>query len=94
MVSNKDYNQKSNDLIVAKITGSFYNTPWEIELTNKELKTGKLKKKSYIDSGFLFTIEKSIIKRSIAEINDNRMMRVSKNIEKILKMENPPRKLQ
>lgn len=93
-MSNKDYNLKSNDLVVAKITGSYYNTPWEVILTNKELKNGKLKKKSYIDTGFLFTIEKSIIKRSIAEIDDNRMMRVSKNIEKILKLESSRKELE
>ncbi|MFV2016794.1 MAG: type II toxin-antitoxin system PemK/MazF family toxin [Candidatus Heimdallarchaeota archaeon] len=73
VVSNANYNNSSNDVIVAKITGSNFNTPWEIKLTNEHLESGKLKKISFIDTGFLFTIEKSIIKRSIAKIKENHL---------------------
>ncbi len=65
VVSNMNYNISSNDVVVAKITGSYFNTSWEIKLTNENLDKGKLKKTSFIDTGFLFTIEKSIINQSI-----------------------------
>ena len=51
VVSNVNYNNSSNDIIVAKITGSNYNTSWEIELSNEHLERGKLKKSSFIDTG-------------------------------------------
>lgn len=84
VVSNVNYNISSNDVIVAKITGSNFNTPWEIKLTNRDLETGKLKKVSFIDSGFIFTIEKSIIKRSIGKLNNKLIKSVSANIIKII----------
>lgn len=68
VISNNQFNGVSNDLIVAKITGSFFHSNWEIKLTNRNLETGKLKKTSYIDVGFIFTIEKSIVRDKIAHI--------------------------
>ena len=86
VVSNSNYNNSGNDIIVAKITGSYFKTPWETELTNSNLETGKLKKTSFIDSGFIFTIEKSIIKKNIGKIKSNHLNVVLGKINQIIEI--------
>lgn len=84
VISNDNYNNSSNDILVAKITGSHFNTPWETKLTNKDLDNGMLKKTSFIDSGFLFTIEKSIVKKSIGKVKQKHLKSVLDKINQIL----------
>jgi mRNA interferase MazF len=83
VVSNVNYNISGNDIIVAKITGTNFKTSWETKLTNNDLETGQLKKLSYIDSGFIFTIEKSIIKKSIGRIKPRHLEIVLSKINQI-----------
>jgi mRNA interferase MazF len=84
VISSDKFNKDSNDVIVLKITGSFFHTDWEIEITNNDLIGGKLKKRSYIDTGFIFTVEKSIIHNKIGEISLSMKDRVSKKLIEII----------
>ena len=70
VVSSPKFNSGSRDLIVAKITGTEYKSDYVVELDKGGLSQGKLKKKSYIDAGFLFTVEKSLVERRIAKVTD------------------------
>ncbi len=81
-----NYNNSGNDIIVAKITGSNFNTLWETELTNNNLEMGKLKKTSFIDSGFIFTIEKSIIKQTIGKLKSDHLKVVLSKITQIIEL--------
>jgi mRNA interferase MazF len=69
IVSNDDFNRQSNDVVVLKITGSNFGTEYEIKITNKSLEDGKLRKTSYVDSGFIMTIEKQIFLKKIGKLN-------------------------
>lgn len=86
VVSNSNYNKSGNDIIVAKITGSKFNTQWETEMTNNHLEMGKLKKISFIDSGFIFTIEKSIIKKAIGKLKSKHLKIVLGKINQIIEI--------
>ena len=78
VLSSSSYNK--DDIIVAKITSSFFHTGWELLLSQKDLKEGKLRKQSYIDVGFLFTVERSITIKKIGEISSNKLKEVREKL--------------
>ncbi len=84
VISSEKFNKDSNDIIVLKITGSYFHTDWEIELTNEDLTAGKLKKTSYIDTGFIFTVEKSIIRNKIGVLSRPMRENVTKKLAEII----------
>lgn len=52
-----------------KITGSQFNSNYEITITNDQLVEGKLRKNSYIDCGFVATIDKELVTKKIGKVN-------------------------
>ena len=70
VVSSNEFNSYSKDVLVAKITGTEFRGNYSLRLTNRELKTGKLKKTSYIDLGFILTVEKKLLGKIIAKTNE------------------------
>ncbi|WP_297507054.1 hypothetical protein [Thermococcus sp.] len=54
-------------MIVLKITGSSHFKEFQVELEGKDLLRRKLRKKSFIDCSSIFTVEKSLVIKSIGE---------------------------
>lgn len=69
VASNDEFNRQSNDVVVVKITGSNFGTEYEVKITDQNLEEGKLKKTSYIDAGFIMTIEKQIFLKKIGRLD-------------------------
>jgi mRNA-degrading endonuclease toxin of MazEF toxin-antitoxin module len=84
VVSSRKFNQDSPDIVVLKVTGSFFKTKWELELDQKDLERGRLKKKSYIDAGFLLTVEKRLVKKKVGSITTEKLEEVLKTVGSIL----------
>ena len=68
VLSNKTFNVNSQDIIVAKITGTRFSTIPQVELTNASLASGRLRKKSYVNVASIFTLEKRLVKKKIAQL--------------------------
>ena len=68
VLSSTEFNQNARDIIVSKITGTAYDSNYEILMTQDALDQGILKKPSYIDLGFIMTVEKVLIKKKIGMI--------------------------
>ena len=83
VVSGVKFN-KSSDRIVVKISGTNHGFEWEIPLENGDLVEGKLKKRSFVDCGFITTIDIRRIRRKIARINNEALERILKKIKEIL----------
>ncbi|MCD6434449.1 MAG: type II toxin-antitoxin system PemK/MazF family toxin [Candidatus Diapherotrites archaeon] len=83
IISCDSFNISSNDVIVAKITGSKVGSRFAIRITNANLSFGRLKKTSYIDISFLFTVEKELIKKKIARINNSTLQKVKTKLEQL-----------
>jgi len=58
VISKKEYNNKSEDVIVLKITSKGKNYPFDIELREKDLSSGKLKHESVIQADFPVVVKK------------------------------------
>ncbi len=74
IISNNEYNSKMNDVIGIKITSIKHN--YQIKLTQGDLVEGKLKKTSYVEYGFIITIEKELIAMKIGKVNPEFLAKV------------------
>ncbi len=70
VISGKNFNKISQDVIVLKITSSQQFEEYEVKLTQKDLIEGRLKKESYVHCYSVFTVEKNLVIKKIAEITD------------------------
>jgi len=83
VISKKDYNNKSEDIIVLKITSKGKNYPFDIELKEKDLTVGKLTYESVIQADFPVVIEKKSIVQSIGKISKQKLKEVKQKIKEL-----------
>lgn len=84
IVSGSQFNKNQKDIIVCKITSSNFNDKYHIEFSKSDLDDGALKlNKSWIGSGFLFTIEKSLINKKIGQLSKKKYNEVLNSINLI-----------
>jgi len=82
VISSDELNSISDDIIVLKITSKSHFREFQVELTQGDLSTGKLKKKSFIDCSSVFTVEKSLVIKKIAELRNEKLEEVKKTLKR------------
>ena len=80
VVSNNQFNRKSDDCIMVPLTTVIKNEPYSIIIDSENLSSGKLIKQSRIRTDKIFSIEKSLIRMKIGTLNDNSFDKVNKEI--------------
>ncbi|HNV01571.1 MAG TPA: type II toxin-antitoxin system PemK/MazF family toxin [archaeon] len=80
VISSKKYNNKSEDIIVLKITSKGNEYPFDIALKTKDLDLGELNSESIIQADFPVVLEKQSIIKSIAKINQKKLEEVKQKI--------------
>ena len=83
IISKKEYNTKTEDLIVLKITSKGKDYPFDIELKKKDLTNGKLTQESVIQADFPVVIEKRSISQSIGKISNQKLKEVKQKIKEL-----------
>ncbi|MEE8358602.1 MAG: type II toxin-antitoxin system PemK/MazF family toxin [Candidatus Hydrothermarchaeales archaeon] len=86
VLSSKELNNASNDIIVAKISSSNQIRGYEAELKQRDLEDGRIKKTSYIHGHSIFTVEKHLIVKKIGRVNKKKLEDVKSIIKKALKI--------
>ena len=71
VVSNNQFNKKSDDCIMVPLTTVIKDEPYSIIINQEDLDSGKLMKKSRIRADKIFSVEKSLIKMKIGVLNNN-----------------------
>jgi len=66
------------------ITSNLKNTRYSILIDNKDLEIGKIPSKSRIKLDKLFTLNKSIIKKRVAKINEITLSKIKKEFCKLM----------
>lgn len=61
VISNNNYNAKSEDLVILKVTSAYKKTNFDVVLENANTKNNSLKKSSFIMVDFPMTIHKGNI---------------------------------
>jgi len=62
-------NEQSDDIITCGITSNLKNTGYSVVIDDASLEKGKIPKRSRIKVDKLFTLDKKIVKKSIARVN-------------------------
>lgn len=70
VVSNNGYNEIQNDVIVCAVTSRLEETPYSILIDQKNLSSGRLPLKSRIRVDKIMQVEKGIIERRFARLDD------------------------
>jgi mRNA interferase MazF len=69
VLSNKKYNQKSEDVVTCGITSNIKDQNFSIVIEQKDLTTGMLPKTSSIKPDKIFSLDKSLIIKKLGKVN-------------------------
>ena len=73
------------DWILCQITSVPFGDPRAILLTDADLRSGSLRRQSYIRPGQLFTANDSIIQREVAFVSDSKLREVRRALANVLR---------
>jgi len=86
VISNNNYNKTSGDLIVLSISSQKPKVKYDIKLTNNDLIQGQLKAESKILIDFITTLDKSLVDKKIAKINNKKINEVKKRLKELFNL--------
>ncbi len=85
VVSNAEFNKKSEDVICCPITSN-PAAKYAIKITSKDMESGFLEFDSKIKPHRLFTVSKNIIYKILGKLNREKSSLVAKEISKLIEM--------
>jgi mRNA interferase MazF len=86
VISNSSYNSRSLDLVVLRIT-SKPKIELAIKITNKDVVRGFLEVESYVKVDSIFTIEKRMIAKVVAQLNTEKLSAVKQKLMELFDIE-------
>jgi mRNA interferase MazF len=86
VISKKEYNNKSEDIIVLKITSKGKDYPFDVELAEKDLDSGKLKYESVIQVDFPVVIEKRSVSQGIGKVSSQKLKEAKQKIKELYEL--------
>lgn len=84
VMSNDDYNKRTNDIVVAAITSNIITKEYTVLLTNKELEEGVLKLDSCIRVDKIYTLSQSIVISRFGTVKPDVMVSVRKKLVELI----------
>ena len=85
VVSNNDYNSESGDVVVCAVTSNLEPKKYGIMISQESLENGKLPIRSRVRADKILQIEKSLVIRPFAKLNDKTFDVLIAEIFKLLK---------
>lgn len=85
IVSNNEYNERHEDVVVCAITSKLEETPYSILINQENLSSGRLPVKSRIRADKIMQIEKSLIIRDFARLNNKTFDTLTEMIMNLVK---------
>ena len=74
VISNFEYNKNSMDVLVMRVTSKSSEEGWKVEILRDDLEEGALDiEPSYVKVDSIFTVEKKIIRKVVARLNDEKI---------------------
>lgn len=84
VLSNRNYNDATNDFICCAITSNLRNRRNSLLLDPSELVMGSIPKRSRIKYGKVYTLEKSLIVKALGRIGPEKLAQVKEGLLSIL----------
>lgn len=88
VVSNSEYNNKTEDLIVMAITSNLESKDYTILFTNEDLTEGSLKLTSCIRVDKIYTLSKNIVVKKFGLVNANILEKVRFELNRLVNNHN------
>lgn len=85
IISNDEYNNTSNDVLVCAITTNTKPSKYSVLINQSSIESGILYEKSAVKAESLLKIQKSLILKTIATINTQTLTKITDIIKEILK---------
>ena len=74
VISNLKYNENSMDVLVMRVTSKSGENEWKVAILRDDLEEGALEiEPSYVKVDSVFTVEKRIIRKVVARLNDEKI---------------------
>lgn len=86
-VSNNDYNKNTQDIVVCAITSKLESKEYSIPISQENLSEGKLPLKSRVRADKILQIEKNLIIKSFARLDNKTFDSLVNEIIKLLQRE-------
>lgn len=83
IISNNEFNQSSDDCLIVPLTSVLKNVKYSLTIEENDLESGKLIKKSRIRIDKITSIEKSLIKMKIGELNQKTFENIKKELDSL-----------
>lgn len=84
VISNDNYNTKTDDIIVTAITSNILTKDYSILISNEDLREGDLKVNSCIRVDKIYTLSQNIVIKKFGVVNDNIINEVKEKFNKLL----------
>lgn len=74
VISNFEYNKNSMDVLVMRVTSKSNEEGWKVEILRDDLEEGTIDiEPSYVKVDSIFTVEKRIIRKVVARLNNEKI---------------------
>ena len=83
IVSNDNFNRRCEDCVLVPLTTVIKNEPYSLVLNQDNLESGKLLKQSRIRIDKIFTIKKSLIIMKIGKINNEMLVKIKSDLDRV-----------
>ncbi|MDT8862356.1 type II toxin-antitoxin system PemK/MazF family toxin [Alkalihalobacillus sp. MEB130] len=84
IISNDDYNQMTDDILVVAITSQLKNLDYSVVIKQKDLDEGALKVTSAVRADKVYTLSKGIIRKRFGKVNTEVLNIVRTTIENLI----------
>ncbi|MGH9877032.1 MAG: type II toxin-antitoxin system PemK/MazF family toxin [Nitrososphaerales archaeon] len=85
VISNNEYNNNSNDIIVVPLTTNLTSKDYAFVITNNDLDRGRLIKDSNVRVDRILSIDKNLVRLVIGRVNRHVQGRIKKIISELIK---------
>ncbi|HHY73066.1 MAG TPA: type II toxin-antitoxin system PemK/MazF family toxin [Bacillus bacterium] len=85
VISNDNYNQVTEDLVVAAITSQLKDLDYSVVIEPKDLNEGELKVTSAIRADKVYTLSKDIIRKKFGQVNSEVLEGVRTKLNELIK---------
>lgn len=87
VVSNNDYSKKNRDVVVCAVTSNLDDNQYSIFIDNTNLSSGNLPIKSRVRADKIIQVEKNLIIKSFAKLDNKTFDELIKKIVKLIQRE-------
>jgi mRNA interferase MazF len=81
ILSNNDYNQRYQDVIVAAITSNVTDREYQVIVTNEEMAEGELKVISAVRADKIYTLSQTIVVKKFGKVQPSVLLNVKRQID-------------